>query len=62
MEPTDFNALAFDQNSTRDPLQKHFIPREGSRKRGLEIEFDPTRHRLIFWDMLLQTAANIIRT
>eukprot|EP00892_Ulva_mutabilis_P007614 jgi/Ulvmu1/5224/UM022_0017.1 len=45
MEPTEFNALAFDQNSTKDPLQKHFIPREGSRRKGVEIEFDPSRHR-----------------
>ena len=41
----DVDALAFDPEDSRDPRSKHFIPREGSRKRGLEITFDPSSHK-----------------
>jgi hypothetical protein len=43
--PGDVDALAFDPDDVRNPRSKHFIPREGSRKRGLEIGFDPERHK-----------------
>jgi hypothetical protein len=41
----DVNALAFDPDDTRDPRSKHFIAREGSRNRGLEVSFDADRHK-----------------
>ena len=41
----DVDALAFNPDDTRNPRSKHFIPREGSRKRGLEISFDPDKHK-----------------
>lgn len=41
----DVDALAFNPEDTRKPTSKHFIPREGSRKRGLEITFDPDKHK-----------------
>jgi hypothetical protein len=45
----DVDALAFDPDDTRDPRSKAFISREGSRKRGLEIAFDPEKHKCAFW-------------
>jgi hypothetical protein len=47
-----FDALAFDPDDTRDPRSKAFIPREGSRKRGLEIAFDPEKHKSAFQSCL----------
>jgi len=42
----DVNALAFEpEKQQRDPLAKHFIPREGARNKSLEITFDPTKHK-----------------
>lgn len=43
--PQDLNALAFEPDAAHDPTAKHFIPRAGARKRGLEIAFDPSQHK-----------------
>ena len=44
----DVNALAFDPDDSRDPRSKHFIPRSGARKRGVEITFDPSQHKCVY--------------
>lgn len=43
--PQDVNALAFEPDAAHDPTAKHFIPRAGARKRGLEITFEPSQHK-----------------
>jgi hypothetical protein len=45
MGTTRFDVLTEAAEGARDPRSKQFIPRHGSRRKDLEIHFDPDRHK-----------------
>lgn len=44
---SDYNALAFEPDSERDPYAKHFIKRAGARNKNLSVQFDPAKHKYV---------------